>query len=457
MNLSRWNHRFLNSFSLLGPVGILSFLFTSAWVSAADKPYISVGTAKTKKTILAYPSIQMKGGASDSVAKTIKDTVTNDLMFMDLFKFLDSKAFIEPSGAGLTPNLFKMSDWTAIKAEFLMKTALSSDGAALTLETYLYDTYGGKAVLAKRYLGSPSDAKAMAHTFANDVVQALTGSPGIFQTKIAMSCDRGGKKEIYVMNFDGSEVKQITQHQSIAFAPAWSPDSTRLVYSLYTKRKNNVKNIDLYQFDFRDSTIRMLSNRSGMNSGAVFHPDGKHIALTMSFLGSEYEKNPEIFLFNPDDNSVTRLTKSLGFDVDPSFNPDGKQITFVSSRSGMPMVFRMNTDGSSTQRLTYAGRYNATPSWSPTNNKIAFAGHIDRVFDVFIMNPDGSNIERLTKSQSNNEDPYFSPDGNFITFSSNRTGQKNIYVMNLDGSYVKRLTFGLGNCTAPKWSRPPVK
>lgn len=437
---------------------VLSSVITSSGVSAAaDKPYISVGAAKTKKTVLAFPAIQIKGGASDSAAKTIKDTVTGDLLFMDLFQFIDSKAFIEPTGAGLTPHLFKMSDWTSIKAEFLLKTALSSDGKALTLETYLYDTFGAKPILAKRYLGMPSDAKTMAHTFANDVVQALTGSPGIFLTKIAMSCDRGGKKEIYIMNFDGTEVKQITQHKSIAFAPAWSPDSNRLAYSLYTKRRNNVKNIDLYQFDFRDSTIRMLSNRSGMNSGAVFHPDGKRIAMTMSFLGSEYEKNPEIFMFNPDDHSVTRLTKSLGFDVDPTFSPDGKQIAFVSSRSGMPMVFKMNIDGSNTQRLTYAGRYNATPSWSPTNHKIAFAGHIDKVFDVFIMNPDGTNIERLTKSQGNNEDPYFSPDGNFITFSSNRTGQRNIYVMNLDGSYVKRLTFGLGNCTAPKWSRPPAK
>lgn len=433
------------------------FLLNSLSVFAADKPYISVGTAKTKKTVLAFPALQMKAGATDSVAKTIKDTVTNDLLFMDLFQFIDSKGFIEAAGAGLTPNLFKMSDWTTIKAEFLMKTALSTDGSALTLETYLYDTYGAKSILAKRYVGSVGDAKTMGHTFANDVVQALTGSPGIFLTKIAMSCDRGGKKEIYLMNFDGTEVKQLTQHQSIAFAPAWSPDSTRLAYSLYTKRRNNVKNIDLYQFNFRDSTIRMLSNRSGMNSGAVFHPDGKHIALTMSFLGSEYEKNPEIFMFSPDDNSVTRLTKSLGFDVDPTFSPDGKHLAFVSSRSGMPMVFRMNTDGSGAQRLTYAGRYNATPSWSPTGNKIAFAGHIDRAFDVFIMNPDGTNIERLTKSQGNNEDPFFSADGNFITFSSNRTGQKNIYVMNLDGSYVKRLTFGLGNCTSPKWSRPPLK
>ena len=78
---------------------------------------------------------------------------------------------------------------------------------------------------------SRSDPKTIAHTFANNIVEALTGLPGIFLTKIAISCDRTGKKEIYVMNFDGTEVKQVTRHRSIAFAPAWSPgrDENRLL------------------------------------------------------------------------------------------------------------------------------------------------------------------------------------------------------------------------------------
>lgn len=417
---------------------------------AAGNVYIPVGSAKTKKSVVAFAPILARGDSAVPLAKALNETISNDLIYMDLFRFLPAAAFVEPSGSPIAPNTFKMSDWTSIGAEFLIKTAVSIEGPDMIVEGYLYDTYGAKEVLAKRYVGLASDPKTLGHTFANNIVEALTGLPGIFLTKIAVSCDRTGKKEIYVMNFDGTEVKQVTRHRSIAFAPAWSPDGTKIAYSLFTRHHNNVKNIDLYEFDFATSTIRLLSNRKGINSGAAYSPDGKKIALTMSFRG-----NPEIFTLDPTDNTVTRITSSFGFDVDPSWSPDGSKMAFVSSRTGTSMVFSMASDGSHVQRLTYAGVYNATPSWSPRNNKIVFAGMVDHKFDIFTMNPDGTNIERLTKNQGGNEDPYFSPDGNFVAFDSDRAGQKSIYVMNIDGTYVRRLTYGLGNCVAPKWSNPP--
>ncbi len=413
-----------------------------------DKPYIAVGSAKTKKTVIAIAPMQADPMLRNE-AKQVVETVGSDLKFMDLFRFLEPAAFIEGAGAGIAPGTFKMTDWSSIGAEFVAKSSLVREGGNIRLEGYLYDTFGSKQLFYKRYLAAQQDSKALAHTFANDIVTALTGLPGIFQTKIAMSCERGGKKEIYIMNFDGSDVRQLTRHNSIAFAPAWHPGGTKLAYSLYTRHSNNVKNIDLYELDFATRNVRLISNKRGMNSGAAYHPNGGKIAATLSFSG-----NPEIYVIDSG-GDARRVTSSFGFDVDPTWSPDGSRLAFVSSRSGMPMIYSMSAEGGNVQRLTYAGRYNATPSWSPTNNKIAFAGWIDGRFDLFIMNPDGTNIERLTKAQGNNEDPSFSPDGNFVVFSSNRAGGRNIYVMNVDGTFTKRLTYGIGNCVAPKWSNPP--
>ncbi len=437
-----------NTASILATFLFFTTLTTAKAEEAAGTPYIAVGQAKTRKTIIALPGF---GGAANlkSAGEKAMETIKADLLYMDSFQILDPKAYVDPTPAA-EPGSFQMSNWKSIQAEFVLKATAKPTETGLALEAYLYNVGNGNAVLTKRYLASLGDLKTLGHTVANDIVKTITGLPGIFLTKIAMVCDRTSKKEIYAMDFDGGNTREVTHHRSVTLSPAWSPDGEKIAYSLIAKNRKNVKNTNLYEFDFRTSKIKMLSDRMGINSGAHYHPDGRKIALTMSFLG-----NPEIFVFDPETKSVTRLTNNSGVDVDPNWAPDGKHLSFVSNRAGAPMVYRMNADGSDVRRLTFAGSYNATPSWSPQNNKIAFAGWIDGRFDIFLMNPDGTNIERLTKNQGNNEDPSFSPDGNFVVFSSNRAGNKNIYVMNIDGTFVKRLTYGLGDCVSPRWSNNP--
>ena len=160
---------------------------------------------------------------------------------MDMFKFLSSSAFVENGAtAGITLDQFKLSDWTSIGAKLLVKSQLSRQNSNLVLESYLYDTYGARQLLGKRYVAEMSDSKTLAHTLANNIVETLTQQPGIFLTKIAMSCDRAGHKEIYMMNFNGTEAKQVTQHRSIAFAPAWRPgrNQARLLGLRQTSRQH---------------------------------------------------------------------------------------------------------------------------------------------------------------------------------------------------------------------------
>ncbi|MFZ9594889.1 MAG: hypothetical protein ACO3A2_02300 [Bdellovibrionia bacterium] len=422
---------------------------------SADSPtnYISVGQAQTKKSVVGFPAIQMNSEIPSQYGKTLSETIEKDLIFMGTFSLLDRAAFhSEQKQSGIEPGTFQLSEWSSQGAEFLILSRLKKENAeTLSFETHVYEVATAKELLSRTYWTTPKQMKEAAHTFANDFVQSVTHLPGIFLTKIAMSCDRSGKKEIYVMNFDGSEVRQVTHHQSVSFGPAWNPEGNKLAYSVITRHSGNIKNIDLFEFDLTENSIRILSSKKGINSGPAYTPDGKSLALTLSYTG-----NAEIYLLNLESKALTPLTHSGGLDVDPAWSSDGKHLAFVSSRSGRPMIFSAKSDGSQVQRLTLAGKYNATPSWSPQNQKIAFAGWIDKKFDIFMMNSDGTHMERLTKDQGNNEDPFFSPDGNFIVFSSNRTGQKNIYVMNFEGTFVKRLTYGLGNCVSPKWSNPPA-
>jgi len=380
-------------------------------------------------------------------AKLVAKTIQTDLEFVDFFKLIPESGFPKSKIANATD--INSADWTKAGADYVSFGQFKADGPArVTLEFHLVAVGGNQEVFAKRYSAESKELKILAHAVANDIVFNITGTKGIFLTRLAFQCDKSGKKEIYTSNFDGSDVRQVTHLRSLAMAPAWSPDGTKLAFSVYNRHSDNVKNIDLYELNFKTGALKPLSNRKGINSGAAYSPAGDKIAYTMSYTG-----NPEIHLLDLESKETTQLTHSVGFDVDPTFSPDGTKIAFVSSRPGKPMLYIMDIKTpTDVKRLTYAGQYNATPSFEPDGKKIAFAGWLDKHFDIFTITPDGGKIDRLTKDEGNNEDPSYSPDGNFLTFSSNRSGGKNIYLMSSDGGNVKRLTFGLGNCVAPKWS-----
>jgi len=394
----------------------------------AQTTSLAVGEAKLKKPVIVLaPPSSVSPSLTATIAQ-IQKTIENDLNFVDQFR--------------VSPGADKST------ADYTSTGSIKNEGDHLSYEFHFAQA-GGKEILAKRYTSDSDEYKTLAHSIANDIVFAITGKKGIFLTKIACSCDKSGKKEIYTMNFDGSEVHQITKLRSISMGAAWSPDGSKLAFSVFNRHSDNTKNIDLFDYNFRTGGMRLLSNRKGINSGASYHPNGRQAAVTLSYAG-----NPDIYLLDLDSRSTTQLTKSIGFDVDPSFSPDGSKIAFVSSRGGKPMVYTLSTaNPSDVKRITYAGQYNATPNWSPDGRKIVFAGWIDSHFDIFTVTADGSKIDRYTKNEGNNEDPSFSPDGSMIAFSSNRANrEKAIYIMNADGTNVKRLTFGMGNCSGSKWS-----
>jgi TolB protein len=427
--------QFLSLFCLLT-------LSTSAF---AQSTYLKVGEAKVKKAVIAL-TVPTVDAAHMANAKLITKTIQDDFEFADQFRILPASAF--PQSKIASPADIKYDDWLKAGADYMAYGNFTSDGSRVTLEFHLISTGGNQEVFAKRYSAESNELKILAHTIANDIVFNVTGKRGIFLTKIAFQCDKTGKKEIYTANFDGSDARQVTRLHSLAMAPAWSPDGTKLAFSVYNRHSNNVKNIDLFELNFKTGALKLLSNRKGINSGANYSPNGELLAYTMSYTG-----NPEIHILDLSTRETTQLTRSIGFDVDPAFSPDGRQIAFVSSRPGKPMVYLMDVKNpGEVKRLTYAGAFNATPSWNPDGKKIAFAGWLDKHFDIFTITADGGKIDRLSKDEGNNEDPSYSPDGNFIVFTSNRSQGKNIFLMNSDGGDVKRLTFGLGNCVAPKWS-----
>lgn len=428
--------------------------------------YLKIGEANVRKSLLALPALQNQGSSSAAAlraGKDLFDVVANDLSASGYFEFVRPGAFLEDvAKVGLKPapteaNGFKFDTWKQIGAEFLIRAGYRLIDGKLTLEAYVYDVPQQKLVLGKSYKADAADVRTMAHTFGNDLVKALTGKRGFFLSRIVASrATQPQQKEIYVLDWDGANARQVTNHKSIAISPAWAPDALSVVYTAFAYHANEKKrNADLFQFDLATGKRWLLSYRPGINSGAHFFPDGKGLALTISQSG-----NPDIFRMTLDGKSLTRITDGPrgAINVEPSISPDGKRIAFSSDRSGQPMIYVMNLDGSNMKRVTFAGQFNSSPAWSPDGKRIAFAGFDAGHFDLFAMDSDGVNMARLTSSKkpggkfSNNESPSFSPDGRLILFASDRTGVSQLFVVTTDGTTERRITFDQHAYFKPQWS-----
>jgi TolB protein len=459
---------------------ILLFFTTSVFAQdqqkegSGSKIYIKMGDAQTKKSIIALPPLQFVGAASSatnfqSVGGELYKVIENDLTISTFFQFLKPSAFLEDvTKTGIRPfpgeaNGFKFDAWKQAGAEFLVRGAFSISGNEISLEIYAYDVAHAETKLSKKYRGPKNGARRIAHTFCNDLLEELTGKKGPFLSKVVVSSDKDGgnspsgkMKEIYVMDWDGTEPDKITNHKSIALSPSWSPDGSKVAYTAFVQRsKTKTRNADLFVYDIFTGKKNIVSYRQGMNSGSNFSPDGKYIYLTLS-----QNATPDIFKITVDGEMASKITNGPhgAMNIEPAISPDGRRIAFSSDRSGQPMIWIADADGTGARRITFAGHYNSTPAWSPDGKKIVFAGWESDHFDVFVMNTDGSGMTRITQARkpngkaAMNEDPVFSPDGRLLMYTSNRTGNYQIYISNLDGTEEHRITQDSHNYFKPKWS-----
>lgn len=452
-------------------LGALLLLLSSGSASAQGENSginIHLGEAKTAKSLLALPPIGYQGNPTSSpgfltIGEELYQVLVNDLKVSALFNLVEPKALEDVSKTALvpiseSPTGFRFQYWQQIGTDFLIRAGYSIVKESLTFETYLYNVKKGSLILGKKYTGPKSTARIMAHTYANDILKAITGNSGMFLSKFVFTSDRAGgeAREVFVMDWDGNNVRKLTDLKTITLSPAWSPNSQEVAYTAFVKRKGVPgKNPSMILHNVTTGKYKLISFREGLNSGANFDPAGDNIYLTIS-----NGKNPDIHKIDYSGNIIAKVTNGpIGaMNVEPAISPDGKTLAFSSDRHGQPMIYTMNVNTGEVVRRTDRGVYNSSPAWSPDGKTIAFAGQVSDHFDIFTMDADGKNLKAITEAKkangkfASNEDPSFSPDGRFIVYTSDRTGKSQIYISTIDGSEERAITKDRHNYYKPRWS-----
>lgn len=220
--------------------------------------------------------------------------------------------------------------------------------------------------------------------------------------QLAFVSSRTGYPQVYIINADGTGLRQITNEQEGACQPDWSPDGRRLVYVSPCRQKQ------------------------------------------------DYYQGSSLYLIDANGENRTPLPTSLGGDFEPAWSPDGKRIAFTSLRDGYMEIYMINLETYQVTRLTRAqsiptGLYARMPAWNPIGFQIAYVLKRAGTTQIWVTTDGDVNLpkpnDQIAKTGNNTNDflPVWTRDGQFILFSqTNFEGNAPAWLMSI--RYEDRLT-----------------
>mgnify|MGYP005836906907 CR=1 FL=1 len=300
-----------------------------------------------------------------------------------------------------------------------------------------------------------------------------TSTPRPELPPIAYTSELDGNFDIYLIRPDGLNQQRVTQSAGLDWAPAISPDGTRLAFM----SSRNGGQFDLFLLDIargvpgaEANRLTALTNTRESEYFPRWSPDGTQLVFhgypPDSQVTQIYTLDVEKALADADD-AITRLTDQPANDGYANFSPTGEEIVFVSERDGNSELYVMNADGSNVRRLTDHVANDGFPAWHPDPNRRVIVFMSDRAgyFELYLLDLDRfdrgdsdaltvleqPNRLGLTGNPGDSAFPVFSPDGNQLVFANNVEIGYDIYVLDLLTNRISRLTFDIGDDLYPDW------
>ncbi len=237
--------------------------------------------------------------------------------------------------------------------------------------------------------------------------------------KIVFGSSRDGNREIYLMNPDGSEQINLTNHRADDVSPVFSPTGEQILFA--SDRDRFPGSWDLYLMDADGKNVRPVFEKSNDRIYPAWSPDGKQIAYERKGRGPW-----SIYVATING----RNEKRIAIGNSPSWSPNGRKLTFVV-KAGKDRweihIFNMFTRKQKAFFPTKAiPAWIRQPAWSPAGDKLAFSWQnklpliaFENRETIYIVNRDSTELEQIVHdAQLGVSSPIWSPHGDALIYTN---------------------------------------
>lgn len=264
------------------------------------------------------------------------------------------------------------------------------------------------------------------------------------EKKLAFMSNRTGNFDIFSVDIDGKNLKNLTDSPENNYMPAWSPDNEFLAY---TSRENAMESIFVVKSD-GTGKLKITSGKSWKDTSPLWARDGTKIA----FLSNRTGLN-EIYRVNPEGTELFNLTDNKIDEKDFSWSPDGTKIVFTGRYEEQTDLYIMDSDGNNQRKLTNDKGIEYDFSWSPDGEKIVFTTtqYTDGVANISVVDIKSGNILNLTSDNVWKRYPLWSPDGSSLIFCAGTQVPTYLYGFNFSQSLPVKIVGGQASNEEPDW------
>ena len=217
----------MTQFSRRPVLGLLAGLTLMPKLALGQTPLrIEINEGVIEPVPFAIPDFVPENGAGGQYAQSLARVIANNLSGTGLLREIPPSAHVGRITSFDSPVQF--SDWRAINARALITGAVRVNGSQITVKFRLFDVVSGQQLGDGLQLDGSTDAwRRMAHRVSDQVYQRLTGESGYFDSRVVFVAESGPKdnraKRLAVMDYDGANLKYLTDSGSIVLAPRFSP------------------------------------------------------------------------------------------------------------------------------------------------------------------------------------------------------------------------------------------